>query len=625
MMRINHSKISYFALFLFSMLLSACGGGGSGGGTPPPPAPAAKTLTSIALTPATATVAKGLNTHFTATGMYSDATTADITSQVLWVSGNTAVATINSATAIATGVAVGNTTIAASLNGISSPAVNLTVTAAVITVIAINPASASVGAGLISNFTATGTYSDSTTANVTNQVIWTSGNTAVATINSITGVATGVAVGSTTIAASANGITSPVASLSVTAAVLTGISISPLAPSTPKGKSVTFTATGTYSDGTTGNVSGAVIWTPSNTAVSTMNTSGIASSLAQGSSTITASLNGVTANTTLTVTAPALASLSITPLSANAYVGTTQQFSASGTLTDGTAATLGALTWTSGNTPVASINGTGLATALTAGTTNISASSGGITSSVAALTTHVGSFTATANMMAGRMFHTVTLLSNGKVLLTGGLAVGGLSSAEIYDPVTGNFTATGNMTTGRYYHTATLLPNGKVLVVGGGGILASAELYDPATGLFTVTGSPLTAMKYYHAATLLPNGKVLITGGVGVGVVLASAELYDPATGLFTATGSMTSQRMLHTATLLPNGKVLVTGGLLVSGLGAIASAELYDPTTGVFTPTGSMATPRRYHTVTLLLNGSVLIAGGEDTVVSLVNAEVFQ
>ena len=68
------------------------------------------------------------------------------------------------------------------------------------------------------------------------------------------------------------------------------------------------------------------------------------------------------------------------------------------------------------------------------------------------------------------------------------------------------------------YHTATLLPNGKVLVAGGvvtaAILLASAELYDPATGTWTATGSLNTA-RYYHTATLLPNGKVLVAGGDG--------------------------------------------------------------------------------------------------------------
>ena len=253
--------------------------------------------------------------------------------------------------------------------------------------IAITPATASVAKGLTTSFTATGTYSDNTTVNLTSEVTWATTNTSVATINSANGIATGVAPGGTAVTATLNSITSPAAPFTVTAAVVTGISISPTTPSSPKGTPVTFSATGTYSDGTFGNISGSVTWVSSNTTVATLNNSGIASTLAQGSSTITASTNGVSSNSaTLTVTAPVLATLAITPSSTSVIVGNTQQFTASGTLADGTAATLGTLTWTSSDTSVATINSSGLATTLTTGSTNISASSSGITSNSAVVT-----------------------------------------------------------------------------------------------------------------------------------------------------------------------------------------------------------------------------------------------
>lgn len=100
-----------FLVTLFAVILSigifSCGGSTSTGG-------GSTTLTSIAVTPATPSVFIGGTRQFTATGTYSDSTTADITTSVTWSSSNAAVATIGS-TGLATGVAVGTTTITATL------------------------------------------------------------------------------------------------------------------------------------------------------------------------------------------------------------------------------------------------------------------------------------------------------------------------------------------------------------------------------------------------------------------------------------------------------------------------------------------------------------------------------
>jgi N-acetylneuraminic acid mutarotase len=208
-------------------------------------------------------------------------------------------------------------------------------------------------------------------------------------------------------------------------------------------------------------------------------------------------------------------------------------------------------------------------------------------------------------MTTPRESHTVTLLPNGKVLVTGGYGSNLISSLtnseELYDPATGKWTPTGSMNAARGDHTATLLQNGKVLVAGGAndsGALFSAELYDPATGTWTNTGE-LNVARDHHTATLLANGKVLVVGGSGRSFPyeLSSTELYDPATGLWTTNDPLNVARSEHTATLLPNGKVLVAGGYNGYPSIYLSSAELFDPVKMTWTPTGDMNTGRRYHT----------------------------
>ena len=107
-------------------------------------------------------------------------------------------------------------------------------------------------------------------------------------------------------------------------------------------------------------------------------------------------------------------------------------------------------------------------------------------------------------------------------------------TAELFDPQTETFSSAGTMSIGRASHTATLLSDGTVLLCGGidgysprAGYdsIGSAEIYDPATGSFKSAGNMNTG-KLWHTATLLPNGTVLLVGGVDKDWVLNVVEIF---------------------------------------------------------------------------------------------------
>ncbi|MGA2160531.1 MAG: Ig-like domain-containing protein, partial [Dehalococcoidia bacterium] len=126
--------------------------------------------------------------------------------------------------------------------------------------------------GSTQQLTVTGTFSDGTTHDITTQVTWSSSNPAAATI-STSGLATAVAAGTTTITAT-SGTVSGSTILTVGSATLSSIAVTPANPNVTGGATQQFTATGTFSDGTTQDITSSVTWTSSNPAAATISTSG---------------------------------------------------------------------------------------------------------------------------------------------------------------------------------------------------------------------------------------------------------------------------------------------------------------------------------------------------------------
>ena len=218
-----------------------------------------------------------------------------------WASATTSVATINTA-GLATAVATGTSTISAMLGGITGSTV-LTVTAAALMSIVVTPADPAIPEGEVQPFTATGTYSDNSTQDLTSQVTWASATTSVATIAS-DGLASGLAAGTTTVSATLGDVSGSTV-LTVTPAVLEMIMVTPDNPAVSKGATESFMAMGMYSDNSTVDLTTQVTWGSSDTSVATISndsgTQGLATAVGDGTSSISASLDGISGSTTITV------------------------------------------------------------------------------------------------------------------------------------------------------------------------------------------------------------------------------------------------------------------------------------------------------------------------------------
>lgn len=174
----------------------------------PPDARQAFTLTvatpkSIVVTPANPSAPAGTNTLFTAMSTYTDGTVHDLTAVVAWTSSKNSVATISNiagSQGVAHGIAPGPTTIKATLDGVSG-STTLKVEPAALVSITVTPANPSIAPRTKEQFTATGHYTDGSTANLTKQVTWSSSPSGVATIDS-SGTAKAQAAGTTAISAS---------------------------------------------------------------------------------------------------------------------------------------------------------------------------------------------------------------------------------------------------------------------------------------------------------------------------------------------------------------------------------------------------------------------------------------
>ena len=355
------------------------------------------TVTAVTVTPVAPSVPNGLTQQFAATGTFSDGTTQILTDDVTWASSLLGVATISDTygskgLAQTQTVSVTPTKISATF-GIVSGTADMTVTPAALKSIAITPASPSILTLSAGKLTAVGTYTDNTTSDITSQVTWSSSDTSVATISG--GTATVLKSGSTTIGASL-GTVSQSTSLKATGGNLTGITITPATQTLVKKDAVATTgrisATGTFSNGSSRDITGAVTWTAADTSLATAAVASgtlawvtaVAVTPKAVPTKVTAASGSLSATATVAVTAPLLQSIAFSTTALNPTIGTSAPIAVNATFDDGTTQDVTPFsTWTSNDLTKATGAAGGLGservTGVGAGTTTLSATYGGKT------------------------------------------------------------------------------------------------------------------------------------------------------------------------------------------------------------------------------------------------------
>lgn len=247
--------------------------------------------------------------------------------------------------------------------------------------IAITPTNRSFLPGVILQLTATGTFSPGGPQTL-QSMTWSSSDNTITTVTgdaSNRGQAYAVANGPVTIRACAGSLCGS-STLTVGPATVTSITLTPGSAAVPLGVPQKFAAMATLSDGTTQDATSTVSWNSTSPSVATVNSIGQTKTLSTGSTTIQASLNSVQSSATLTVQPPVLVGLVLQPSLGGTTVGGMQQFTATGTYSDGSTQNLtGSAQWRSSATSVATIAAGGLSTGAGLGSATILATIGGAT------------------------------------------------------------------------------------------------------------------------------------------------------------------------------------------------------------------------------------------------------
>ena len=289
-----------------------------------------------------------------------------------WSTSNQSVVTVSSS-GLVTAISPGSAVVTVTTGGVTATA-SITVSEAQFGSITVNPQSVSLSVWQTQKLTAN--LKDVQGNVMAGQaVVWESSSSSSATVSS-TGLVTGIAPGTSTITATSYGKTAT-AVISVTEATIASVALSPESPAVTIGQTRQMSVS--LRD-TQGNVLSNLEtdWSSSKMSVATVSATGLITGIASGTSTITATLSGISGTTIVTVTGVPATSVTVSPQSPSVDTGQTQQLIA--TLIDGNGNVISGQTiaWASSNPFSATVSDTGLVTGIAPGTSTVTATSRGV-------------------------------------------------------------------------------------------------------------------------------------------------------------------------------------------------------------------------------------------------------
>ncbi len=556
MNKISRTTFRAFQFWIILCVITACGGGGGGPASDPIGDTNQASITQLNISSSSTQVAYGENLQLHAQAVYSDGSKKDVSNQATWSSSSTGIATIDNNGQLSSHQA-GDTVVSASFDGITNTLPISIYRELVDIQISVTGTNLIVGASL--QLHASGIYSDHSVRDISSQAVWSSQNSSVANINE-TGVISALNPGSAVMTAELDGISGET-TVSVEAASIVSIAVTPKQSSTAAGASIQLQATAYFNNGTFQNTTSQAVWQSQDTTIASVSESGLLLGVKEGSTTISASLGNVSGNTTITITPATLTDIQITPSQPSVANGHELQMTAVGIYSDGSHNDITQnVTWASQNEEIATISNVnsthGWVTSLTTGTTEISAQLGNITKTVTLTVTDATLVSLdispnTATIPAGENinFHATAVYSDNKHVDVTNLAVWSSNNNAIatvsngqLDHGTVNAVAPGdtNITAhfGGIQASATLKVNDA--------LLTNIEIAPNSPTIFTGTKQALTATGHYgdgsnrdltdevtwqssneSAAAIVDGNSVQAITSTGNGSIQVSASLGD--------------------------------------------------------------------------------------------------